>query len=501
MSPSHYPETLEFSGLPGNVMDAGRSDTQTESPMKTSAVFSTSHLLLAAMACIVSPVGHAEGAFFADEVSQCKAWNPAPRAGEKIRWEGPCVNGYAEGVGKLSYLQSDGKSSASSGMWVAGKPMGRIEEFNSNGILFSIFYPDYNPGIADFYIKSFGGPEAFRVDYYEKGVLTGVYRQNLTDNQERAAYTVSGKDEIGARRNAVFLARGNSQTWSVSPSKQEREKERAYSGYVVVTGSPGNWKTFSCWQYDNCVEVFGQKLAEAGYADWPQARMDRVDAVWQARRQEIEAQWVAQARAREEEKVLAAAHKKLLGQAASAEKLFTYASQKEQERRYDFALDAYRAIVERFPKSKLMDSAVARMGAVQDKIDAQRVAAAAPQQPTAGATGTQADMLRAQTDAQRLEFDKQRYAEQMEQQKAQQEAAERRMREQNVAAYNSCKAELDRCQTDCATRATTSVITSAIAAGDRKNVNLGALQQQNYAAQAACNSCSAIKSRCEAIRP
>lgn len=148
------------------------------------------------------------------------------------------------------------------------------------------------------------------------------------------------------------------------------------------------------------------------------------------------------------------------------------------------ALRLYRHLVDAHPDSPYTAKAV-------DKLESLRKA------PAAAPAGTQADMMRAQTDAQRLEFDKQRYAEQ----KAQQEAVTEAQRQQRKAAYNSCLARFEACATHCEAHAAASIITSVAGAANARGTNWGAVQQVNNQAQSACNSCNTIKSECDAIKP
>jgi tetratricopeptide (TPR) repeat protein len=93
----------------------------------------------------------------------------------------------------------------------------------------------------------------------------------------------------------------------------------------------------------------------------------------QAEQQRINEELAAQARAAAQEKEqrdaqARAAHERILAN-DPPEKLYSYASRQEQARNYNGALDALRAIVERFPKNEFSPMAVQRMGVIQDKLD------------------------------------------------------------------------------------------------------------------------------------
>ncbi len=42
--------------------------------------------------------------WIADATTGCKVWDPAPQAGESIRWSGPCKEGLADGEGTLQWF-------------------------------------------------------------------------------------------------------------------------------------------------------------------------------------------------------------------------------------------------------------------------------------------------------------------------------------------------------------------------------------------------------------
>lgn len=425
------------------------------------------------LALLVSTGVHAApGAFFADPDSGCKAWNPSPQPGETIKWEGRCVDGFAQGAGKLSYLNTDHRSEAVS-YWAAGRMVGKYEEkrFDAAGTLAPRFASGYSADstLAETYRKvSFPGG-GFYVDYYVNGKLQGNYRQDATDNRERAAFSTVGNGGVNERRNAVYLARYNAATkaWSGWPSAQERTS-MSLDGYALVTGSPGSWSISPCDSYESCLPRFDAALQSQGYGDWPQARMARIDAAWNA-----------QLRAFAEADAARAAHDKLLA-TAPADKLFTYGSRQEQEHHYAWALDAYRALIERFPRHRLVDAAASRVAAVQDKLDQQGVRNEAAQAQAAAAT------QRAAIDAQRL---------QMEQQRAEADQQRRQV------AYNQCKAAADKCTTDCLTSAGAGVVGGIAGLVNRNSVNANGLQALNQRAQDTCSRCESMSNQCEQMKP
>ena len=66
-----------------------------------------------------------QGTFIADTKSKCKVWNPNPKSLETIVWSGSCVDGLAQGHGKLQWLQNDKTYETDEGDWSAGRQVGR----------------------------------------------------------------------------------------------------------------------------------------------------------------------------------------------------------------------------------------------------------------------------------------------------------------------------------------------------------------------------------------
>jgi hypothetical protein len=64
------------------------------------------------------------GAFVADPGSGCKVWNPHPTAGETVSWTGECVNGLAEGRGRLQWLRGGTAIETDDGDWSHGRQSG-----------------------------------------------------------------------------------------------------------------------------------------------------------------------------------------------------------------------------------------------------------------------------------------------------------------------------------------------------------------------------------------
>ncbi|MCY1163267.1 hypothetical protein D9M73_31090 [compost metagenome] len=416
----------------------------------------------------------AQGVFSEDPANGCKVWNAVPSPNESVRWQGQCTNGFASGEGRLSFITPANRSEYTS-YWLAGRMIGRFERisFDASGAETGRGAGYGNETVMnDYYQKNAIPGGGYSIRYYAGKVLQGVYRQDMSDNRERAVYMLDGGQDLAdKRKKVIYLARYNpaTQNWSSWPTEAQRDKDQLHA-YVVVSGMPKNWSLSECAgnSYDACLELFQQKLAASDYGDWSAARMASVDAQWAERL-----------------KGFAASQKAVNDHAAliksgAADKLFTYGSRQEQDKRYDWALDAYRAIVERFPQSKFFDLAAARMPAVQDKLDRQQEQMAAGQ-------------ARQQADAQRLQL------QQAEGQRRDAEAA--RLLSQRQVAYDQCLARADQCKTECNTTAGAGLLAGLAGLANPKSINMNGLNQINQKAQNTCNRCDSIAAECALAKP
>ena len=83
-----------------------------------------SALALALGCSVASAQSIPQGTFIADGNTGCKVWNPNPKSVETIVWSGSCVNGLAQGRGKLQWLQNDKIYETDEGEWSAGRQVG-----------------------------------------------------------------------------------------------------------------------------------------------------------------------------------------------------------------------------------------------------------------------------------------------------------------------------------------------------------------------------------------
>jgi len=67
---------------------------------------------------------HAPPDWITDAKTGCKVWNPAPEAGETVRWSGPCKDGYADGKGTLSWTENGKPGDKFVGAYQGGKRNG-----------------------------------------------------------------------------------------------------------------------------------------------------------------------------------------------------------------------------------------------------------------------------------------------------------------------------------------------------------------------------------------
>ena len=65
------------------------------------------------------------GAFVTDPENGCRVWNPHPEAGETVHWLGSCVDGLAQGKGKLEWSRNGVPSERDEGEWNLGRQTGQ----------------------------------------------------------------------------------------------------------------------------------------------------------------------------------------------------------------------------------------------------------------------------------------------------------------------------------------------------------------------------------------
>jgi hypothetical protein len=73
------------------------------------------------------------GQFVADPQSGCRVWNPHPQAGEAVVWSGACVNGLAQGTGRLQWLRDGQPYERDEGEWREGRQEGHGSQDWSSG--------------------------------------------------------------------------------------------------------------------------------------------------------------------------------------------------------------------------------------------------------------------------------------------------------------------------------------------------------------------------------
>ncbi len=112
---------------------------------------SASRLTAATAAGLVSAVlwvGTAAAAerLVADTRQGCQVWDLYPDARKTVAWEGPCKDGYADGVGVLSWYSGTRLEGRQTANFVAGRAQGAGEILWENGRRFTGTFKD---GVAD----------------------------------------------------------------------------------------------------------------------------------------------------------------------------------------------------------------------------------------------------------------------------------------------------------------------------------------------------------------
>lgn len=82
------------------------------------------------------------GEWLADERTGCKIWNAYPEPGESATWDGPCVDGYAEGTGTVQWFKDGEPNGRYEGERKSGKADGYGMNVWSNGDRYEGFWQD-----------------------------------------------------------------------------------------------------------------------------------------------------------------------------------------------------------------------------------------------------------------------------------------------------------------------------------------------------------------------
>ena len=71
--------------------------------------------------------------WIADPQTGCRVWNNYPSPDDRIKWEGPCVDGYADGTGTTKWFSKGEIYETDSGQFKKGKADGNVVVMVSRG--------------------------------------------------------------------------------------------------------------------------------------------------------------------------------------------------------------------------------------------------------------------------------------------------------------------------------------------------------------------------------
>jgi hypothetical protein len=80
--------------------------------------------LFAPLLIFIATPAAAEGGWFTDSESKCSVWHADPLPGQKVRWNGKCVDGRAEGGGVAEWYVAQRPPDRCECTFVAGKAHG-----------------------------------------------------------------------------------------------------------------------------------------------------------------------------------------------------------------------------------------------------------------------------------------------------------------------------------------------------------------------------------------
>ena len=95
-----------------------------------------SNILIVTALCLSFSTTHAQsqaGGFVVDPKSGCKVWNPHPQSNETVSWSGGCIDGMAQGVGTLQWLNNNKPYEKDEGEWIRGQQSGRGTQVWASG--------------------------------------------------------------------------------------------------------------------------------------------------------------------------------------------------------------------------------------------------------------------------------------------------------------------------------------------------------------------------------
>jgi hypothetical protein len=83
--------------------------------------------------------------WIADAQNGCRVWNPNPAPEDSIKWEGPCVDGYAHGKGTLRWFSNGKHYETDAGDFRRGKLNGFAVLTWTSGRRFEVRWIDQKP--------------------------------------------------------------------------------------------------------------------------------------------------------------------------------------------------------------------------------------------------------------------------------------------------------------------------------------------------------------------
>lgn len=214
--------------------------------------------LAVAVATVVGAMAQAARAqspgWIADPGTGCRVWNPNPKPGETIAWNGPCENGLAHGRGTLQWFESGRPTDRYDGDYRDGRVNGRGVYAWTNGTSYEGDYRDdqmHGRGVLTF----------ANGNRYE-----GEYRHDQLHG--RGIYTwASGNRYDGDWRDGMRTGRGI--LTRADGSRYDGEwRDDAPNGHGTLTASgetyTGIW-TKGCFQQGDRWATFGPTPEECGF--------------------------------------------------------------------------------------------------------------------------------------------------------------------------------------------------------------------------------------------
>ena len=179
------------------------------------------------LTCLSSQSWASKGRWFYTNKMNCLVWNPNPQPQEFARWSGECSNGFANGVGILTWLIED-------------KYIGEYQGEYKDGFMSGLgiyYFPGGNQYIGEFkYVKK---DMQGNLNWLGGDKFKGEWKNNKFNGQGKYTYE-DGSIEEGIWKDGKFM-------YKKKPTSTSNSKIEDYKSFCSEIGfTPGTEKFGEC---------------------------------------------------------------------------------------------------------------------------------------------------------------------------------------------------------------------------------------------------------------